>query len=261
MSTHALTVEGIGKVELTVTERGDGSPMLLLHGGAGPQSVVGFADLLARTRPALVLTPVHPGFGGTPRPESLIDVPGLAHTYAALLGEMQLTNVTVVGNSIGGWIAAELALLDTGRVGRLILVDAVGIEVPGHPVADIFSMSFDELTRISYHNPDRFRINLAALPPEARAAAAANRATLAVYGGKPTKVDPTLRGRLNKVKVPTLVVWGESDRVVDPDYGRAFAAAIPNARFELLPQTGHVPQIETPERLLKAILDFAAAPE
>lgn len=238
MSTHALTVDGIGKVELSVTERGVGSPMLLLHGGAGPQSVVGFADLLARARPALVLTPVHPGFGGTPRPEMLIDVPGLARAYAALLEEMRLTDVTVVGNSIGGWIAAELALLDIGRVRNLILVDAVGIEVPGHPVADIFSMSFDELTRISYHNPERFRINLAALPPEARAAAAANRATLAVYGGQPTKVDPTLRVRLNKVRVQTLVVWGESDRVVDPDYGRAFAAAIPNARFELLPQTG-----------------------
>jgi pimeloyl-ACP methyl ester carboxylesterase len=72
--------------------------------------------------------------------------------------------------------------------------------------------------------------------------------------------DPSLRGRLAAITRPTLVIWGEADRIADPDYGRAYAAAIPGARFELLTQTGHLPQLETPEQLLRAVWDFAEAP-
>ena len=86
---------------------------------------------------------------------------------------------------------------------------------------------------------------------------AGNRAALAVYGGTPSMVDPTLRGRLSAIAVPVLVLWGESDRIVDPDYGRGYAAAIPTARFQLLNRTGHVPQIETPQLLLSAVMAFA----
>jgi len=84
-----------------------------------------------------------------------------------------------------------------------------------------------------------------------------NRAALAVYGGTPSMVDPTLRDRLTAVSLPVLVLWGESDRIVDPEYGRAYADAIPTARFQLLARTGHVPQVETPELLLSHIWTFA----
>jgi pimeloyl-ACP methyl ester carboxylesterase len=83
-----------------------------------------------------------------------------------------------------------------------------------------------------------------------------NRAALAVYGGGASMVDPTLRDRLTSVNLPVLVLWGESDRIVDPEYGRAYAEAIPGARFELLPGTGHVPQVETPELLVSKIAGF-----
>jgi pimeloyl-ACP methyl ester carboxylesterase len=248
MTTHTIPVDGIGPVEVTLTERGAGAPVLLLHGGGGPQTVGGFADLLAATRPVRVLTPVHPGFAGTPRPEALDSIGGLARVYAALLDELDLTDVTVIGNSIGGWITAELALLGSPRVGRVVLVDAVGIEVPGHPVVDFFALTMDEVAQHSYSTPAEFRIDVDALPPAAREAMAGNRATLAVYGGT-GMTDPTLRDRLADVKAPTLVVWGEADRIADPDYGRAFAEAIPGAAFELLPRTGHLPQVETPELL------------
>ena len=99
-----------GEVPVTVTERGAGAPVLLLHGGAGPDSFAGFADQLAARFPVRVLTPVNPGFGGTPRPEGLDSVRKLAEVYARLLAELDLTGVTVAGNSIGGWVAAELAL-------------------------------------------------------------------------------------------------------------------------------------------------------
>ncbi len=257
LSVHPLIIGGIGKVDLTVTEVGAGRPFLLLHGGAGPRSFIGFGELLARKRPALVITPTHPGFNGTPRPEGLTSIVGLARTYAALLDELQIFDVTVVGNSIGGWIAAELALLDTGRIGGVVLVDGVGLEVIGHPIADTSKLSIEEVSRLSYHDPERFRIDLSTLPPEQRKVVAANHATLTVFSGQPPGVDPSLRERLQNIDIPSLVLWGESDRVVDPDYGRAYAAAIPNAKFQLLPNTGHLPQIETPDKLLEAIWEFS----
>lgn len=248
ITTHTVLVDGVGPVEVTVAERGAGAPVLLLHGGAGPQSVDGFAELLATTRPVRVLTPTHPGFGATPRPDALDGPGGLAALYAGLLDALDLDDVTVVGNSVGGWIAAELALLASPRVSRVVLVDAVGVEVPGHPVVDFFALGMDEVARHSFHDPDRFRIDVDALPPAAREVMAGNRAALAVYGGQ-AMTDPGLRDRLADVEVPTLVVWGEADRIADPDYGRALADAIPGARFELLRGTGHVPQVETPELL------------
>src|ERR1700743_2751963 len=103
-STRLLTVDGIGPVEVTLTERGTGHPVLLLHGGGGPATVEGWAGQLAAARPARVITPVHPGFNGTPRPESLDSPAGLAAVYARLLEDLDLRDVTVVGNSIGGWV-------------------------------------------------------------------------------------------------------------------------------------------------------------
>jgi pimeloyl-ACP methyl ester carboxylesterase len=253
MSEH-LNVDGIGDVELTFTERGSGEPVLLLHGGAGPVSVAAWAELLARTRPARVITPTHPGFNGTPRPEALTTIAGLARVYAAFLAKLGLERVTVIGNSVGGWIAAELALAAPKRLANLVLVDAGGLEVPGLPSVDVFSLPFDELSRLSYHDPSRFRVDPSKLPPEAKAAIAGNRATLKLYGGD--KADPTLRARLPAITAPTLVVWGESDGVFVPDYGRAYAQAIPGAKLQILKGAGHMPQMETPDLLVETVWGF-----
>jgi pimeloyl-ACP methyl ester carboxylesterase len=140
-ATLTMTPDGIGPVPLSYSDRGTGHAYLLLHGGAGPQSVTPFADLLAEAQPARVIAPVHPGFAGTARPAGLDSPSGLARLYAALLDELGLTDVTVIGNSVGGWIAAEMALTGSARIDGVVLVDAVGIEVPGHPVADFFSLT------------------------------------------------------------------------------------------------------------------------
>ena len=251
-----VTVEGAGPVPVTVTERGDGRPFLLLHGGAGPQSVDGFAELLAEREPARVLVPTHPGFGGTPRPADLGTIRALGGLYAGLLDELGLTGVTVVGNSIGGWIAAEIALLRSPRVSGVVLVDAAGLKLAGHPVPDFFTLTMDQVAELSYYRPDAFRLDLDHLPDQAKAAMAGNRAALATYAG-PAMADPGLLDRLPDVTVPVLVIWGEADRMIPVEHGEAYAKAIPDARFLVIPESGHLPQLEAPEKLLAAVWDFA----
>jgi pimeloyl-ACP methyl ester carboxylesterase len=250
MSSRTYTLSmPYGEVPVTVTERGAGTPILLLHGGAGPDSVAGFADLLATRLPVRVLTPVNPGFGGTPRPDSLDSVAKLAEVYSSLLAELDLTGVTVAGSSIGGWVAAEVALAAPDRVARLVLIDAGGLDSTEHPATDVFSLTLDQITDLSWANPDGHRIDLSKLTDAQRAIAGGNRAALLVYGG-PTMADPTLAARLGGITAATLVIWGEADRMMTPGYGEEYAAAIPGAEFHVLPNAGHLPQVETPEAVL-----------
>jgi len=255
MTTHSITFNPQKQVEISVDEYGSSSPILLLHGGAGPQSVVAFAQRLANENQAHVYVPTHPGFGGTNRPDWLNSIGALAESYVALVEQLKLNDVTVIGNSIGGWIASEMALRQSAAISRFILVDAVGIAVEGQPVTDIFQLTFDEIAQRSYYNPAAFRIDPSTMTDAQKQVMAGNRQTLAVYGGQMT--DPTLRARLKAINTPTLVLWGDSDQIVTPEYGRAFAAAIPTATFQLLEHTGHLPHLETPDQVLKIVHEFA----
>jgi pimeloyl-ACP methyl ester carboxylesterase len=183
-----------GDVPVTVTERGQGDPVLLLHGGAGPDSVTGFADLLAERFPYRVLTPVHPGFNGTERPDWLDSIGKLAEVYERLLVELDLTGVTVAGSSIGGWIAAELALAAGDRVARLVLIDAAGLDSAEHPIVDFYSLTLDQVADLSWANPEGHRIDLSAMTDAQRAIMAGNRAALQAYGGQSMADPPWLGG-------------------------------------------------------------------
>jgi pimeloyl-ACP methyl ester carboxylesterase len=265
-TTHSPTTQSIvistpevNSVEVSVTELGAGHPVLLLHGGGGPFTVAGFANLLAETEHARVFMPSHPGFGGTARPNDLTSIRALAGVYIALLDELDLNDVTIVGNSIGGWIAAEMAVAGSPRVSSVVLVDGVGIAVDGHPVADFFSLTFPELARLSYFDPEPFQIDPTSMSAEQLQIMAGNRNALAVYAGADSMMDAGLRERLSVVDIPVSVLWGEADQIADPDYGRAYATAIPGATFTLLERTGHMPQLETPQLLLGAVWEFAKA--
>lgn len=246
--THTLAAD----LNLNLLEQGSGRPVLLLHGGGGPRSIAGFADAMAQdTR---VIAPIHPGFDGTPRPERLNSVETLAATYLDMLEQMDLKEVLAVGFSMGGWIASTMAARDATRLRGVVLVNAVGIVVEGEPVADVFGMSPQEISKLSYHDPEKFRV----IPtPEQQTAFAANIRTLAVYGG-PMK-DPGLTARLKQVQTPTLVAWGESDRIATPAYGQAYASAFGNGRFAAIAEAGHMPQIEQPQRLLALVREFDAS--
>jgi pimeloyl-ACP methyl ester carboxylesterase/quercetin dioxygenase-like cupin family protein len=237
-----------------VDDRGTGRPVMVLHGGGGPMSVLGLSATLAAGN--RVLTPTIPGFEGTPRPDDCRTVADIAARYLDVLAEQNLHDVVVVGSSVGGWIAAEMALQDdSGPLGGIVLVNAVGIDVPGHPIADISGLTIDRIADYSYADPDRFRIDPTTLPAERQAVMAANAAVFADYAGDPYMHDPTLLGRLPGVTVPTAVLWGEADGIVDVGYGRAYADAL-GAPFTLVEGAGHLPHLEQPEATLAAITTF-----
>ena len=244
---------------LTVDDRGSGRSFLLLHGGAGPSSVLPFARLLATSRPAHVITPTIPGFDGTPRPAGLDSIADLARTWLDMLEERDLHDVTVLGSSIGGWTAAEM-LTDPRapeRISSAVLLDAVGILVPGHPIRNVAGMPLEQLADLSYAEPDRYRIDPAALPADRRAQLARNAATLAHYASEPYMHDPTLKDRLAAVTLPVSILWGEADGVVTPDYGRAYASALGRGEFTLIRGAGHLPQVEQPDVTRDLVWEWA----
>ena len=245
-----------GDVELKLDGQGSGKPILMLHGGGGPVTIAGLAAHLAQG--AHVLTPTHPGWNGTARPDWLSGVDDLAMLYLRLLKERGLRDVTVVGSSMGGWTALEMAVRDTaGLIGRLTIVDGVGVEVPGEKIVDFFALTPRGVAEHSYHEPDRFFVDPATLPPERMALIRGNIATLKIVAGT-LMFDPKLLRRLGQVEIPVLVLWGESDRIATPVYGRALAAALPKGRFELIARAGHLPQLERPQETFALIDAFVA---
>lgn len=250
---RTVQVESIGSVEVTVQDRDRTRPFLLLHGGGGAATMAGFADLVAERTHARVLLPTHPGFSGTPKPAALTGVVELAQAYVALLDQLDLTDVTVIGNSFGGWLAAEIALQANPRVSGAVIIDGIGIQVDGHPMTDVRGMSLAEIQARSFHDPSK-----APAPPGSGGTGPSPDVTALIGYTGPAMSDPTLAERLGDLDLPVHVLWGEGDRIVDPDYGKAYAAAIPGASFTLLPRTGHLPQVETPEELLGALLDLGS---
>lgn len=245
-------------MSITIEEFGantDGSAVLVLHGGAGPRTMAGIAAALSQH--AYVVTPTHPGFDGTPLPPRFDSIADLAEAYLDLLDELDLTGVMVLGNSIGGWIASEMALRDTrGRIGALVLLNAVGIRGKGEDkVLDTRGIAPADMSKLSFANP-AFRPDFSSFSDEQLAGMAANQKVLTMYGGEDFTHDPKLRRRLHRVTVPVLVVWGEQDGIAPTGYGRAYAEAFPNGHFAPIPNAGHFPHIEQMPATLSAIGDF-----
>jgi pimeloyl-ACP methyl ester carboxylesterase len=261
ITTTTRTIELGNGLRVTIDERGDaaaspGTGVLLRHGGAGSLSVAGLAAGLSAQ--AYVVTPTHPGFDGTSRVPWLDSAADLADAYLDLLAELGLDAVMVIGNSVGGWVASEMALRDIqGRVKSVVLLNATGIRPDNAgQVTDIRGMAPQAIGQLSFYN-QALRPDPAAMSAEQRAAMAGNQQTLAVYSGEDFMFAPKLRRRLHRVTVPVLVAWGEEDGIVTADYGRAYAGAFSNGRFTAIAKAGHLPQIEQPGAVLAAIRDFA----
>jgi len=250
-----LTVHG---VRLEMIERGQGRPILWLHGEDGLDPQAPFLDLLAAC--GHLIAPSHPGFGHSPDAETVDTVDDLAYLYLDLLTERDLRQVTVIGSSLGGWIAAEMAVKSTARLAKLILVAPLGIKVGDREtrdIPDIFALTADEVARLKYHDPSRAAVDYATLSDDALTVIARNREATALYAWDPYFHNPKLRQRLHRIDIPTLLLWGTSNHFVTPGYyGTAYRNAIPGARLEIIEHAGHLPQMERPEAFVERVQAF-----
>lgn len=261
---HGSTAEpafiDIRGIRTEMIERGKGRPLLFLHPGIGIDPAAPVLDRLSKSM--RLLAPSHPGFGRSELPPSFTELDDLAYFYLDLLDALDLRDTMVVGVSLGAWIAAEVAVKSTARIAKLVLADAVGIRVSEDPetsdIADIFAMPEKDFAALAYHDPAKGARD-PSWPEERLVAHVRNLESTVRFAWSPYMHNPKLKRRLHRIEVPTLFLWGAQDRIVTPDYGRAYAAAVPGAQFTLIDQAGHFPHVEQPEEFARQVLSFVAA--
>jgi len=248
----------IAGISVEALVAGSGPPLLFLHGG----------DYVAQNRPFLdrlaqrfrVIAPRAPGFGNTPRPAWFRSVGDIAYLCLDLLDRLDLRDATVVGSSFGGWVALETAVRSTARIGRLVLIDSLGVKFGDREerdIADVYALPADEVLRRTFTDPGGFVPDYSQLDDAELQAIAHDREATALYGWKHYMHNPALLHWLHRITVPSLVLWGDKDGIVAPSYGEKLAASLPNARFESIPGAAHYPQIEQPEAVADRIARFA----
>lgn len=247
----------LGGLDLEIAEGGTGRPLLFLHSWRGDDvASPALATLSTRMR---VIAPSHPGFGRSDLRPHLTTVGDLAEFYIDVLDELGLEDVAVVGASFGAWVALEMAVRSTPRISHLVLADAFGVKLGGREdrdIADIFAMSQDDLVAHSFADPSSFAWRPDERTDEELLAYTRSREAAARFGWLPYMHNPKLKHRLGTVRVPTLFLWGAQDRIVSPDYGRAYASLVPDAEFALIEQAGHFPHVEQPGAFSERVAEF-----
>jgi len=254
LSRRTVPVAG---VDLELFEGGTGPPLLFLHdaGGLGPQEPI-LTSLAERFR---VTAPLHPGFGGAKLPRWMNAVDDFAHAHLDLVHRLKLERATVVGASIGAWIAMEMATKTTRFIERLVLVGPLGIKVgpvDKLDVPDIFAMPQSDLDSRLYFRPERWRLDPTKKTDEELAIIAENRETLALVGWEPYLHNPKLKHRLPAIDRPTLILRGAADGLVSPDYAASFQRLIPGARLEEIAEAGHLAHREQAAACVNSIMRF-----
>lgn len=251
-TTTTLSVRGCN---IGLLRGGTGRPLLLLHGASGAGTWLPYmADLAAHHD---VIVPEHPGYGASDTPDWLDTIPDLANFYLDFLDQLGLEEVDLVGHSVGGWIAAELAVRNTRRLASLTLVAAAGIHVKGVAQIDPFLRTDEQRIRDFFHDSKRAdEMVQRLLKPELEDVNLKNRTTTAKLVWQPRGYDPHLYKYLHRIDVPTLLIWGAGDRLFPKEYAFAFQRLIPGSSVSIIPDCGHVPQIEQRQAFVATLEGF-----
>ena len=256
-STGARRSIEVNGAKISYLRGGVGAPLLFLHGAGGVAGWMPWMDKLAAAYDLIV--PDHPGWGQSDMPEWFDNVHDLAYFYLDFMDELGLTKVHLVGSSIGGWIACEIAIRNTGRLATMTLVDPAGLRVAGVQRFDIFLASPEALTRALYHDPAIAERQLATPPAGDQIDVfLRNRYATARVGWQPRLYDPHLAKWLHRVDIPTLVVWGENDRIFPVAMQAEFLRLIPGAQASTIPQCGHLPHVECTDAFVDHFNHFVA---
>ncbi|HEX3882176.1 MAG TPA: alpha/beta hydrolase [Stellaceae bacterium] len=251
--TETITVAGAA---IRLFRGGTGAPLLFLHGAGGHTGWRPFMETLSAEFE--VIAPEHPGFGQSDDPPWLDSVADLAYFHLDLIRALGLDRVHLMGTSLGGWVAAEMAVRNTAALASLTLVCAVGILANGNPIPDIFRMPVEENLRRYFADPEVAERRLADLGKADQAVIAKNRATVTRLAYSPRFHNPHLPKWLHRVDVPTLLIWGRQDGLVPPEFGEAYRGLIPGSRLVVLDKAGHAPFDEQEAAFVAAFREFAS---
>ena len=255
MSDATKSWETIAGCKINVLRGGRGAPLLFLHGARGAGVWLPFFKALSEHFEVIV--PEHPGFGRSDMPEWLDNVGDLANFYLEFMQKLGLREINLVGTSLGGWIAADLAVRNNNPLRSLTLVAAAGIHVPGASKGDLFLWSPEQAVRNLFFDQTLAEAMLKQTPDEEeRKRQAKNALTLAKLTWQPRLYDPNLRKWLHRIDRPTLIVWGDSDKLIPPVYGPAYRDLIPGAKLEVIKNCGHLPHIEKTGETAAIIVKF-----
>jgi pimeloyl-ACP methyl ester carboxylesterase len=245
----------VGDISVRLLRAGAGEPLLFLHGAGGWPGRIPLFDKLAAHYD--VRAPEHPGFGTLDNAGAIRDVADMAMYYLDFLDGLDGDRVHVVGNSLGGWIAAEVAVRNCARLKTLTLISPAGVRVKGVPMGDNFIWSPEEATRNLFHDQTFAERILALTPTEEEAdRLLTNRFMAARLGWQPRWFNPALARWLHRIKVPTLVLWGENDKLLPCAYAKAWQERISGVRVETIAACGHLPHIEKADETAGKILAF-----
>jgi len=246
----------VGEGEVRLLRAGSGPPLLFLH-PAGGGGWMPFLDGLSSRFD--VLAPDHPGFDESATNPEVEGVDDLVYHYLRLLDQLGIETATVVGASLGGWIAAELAVHSPHRVDKLVLLSPAGLRIPEAPPADLFAAPPERIPELLFHDPS---IAAGLMPDEPSLDDIIhifhNQTAFARYAWRPFMNNPKLERRLYRVGAPTLVVWPDDDRVIPRAHAERYVERIAGARLEVIAGCGHALYGEKPEEITSAVLAFAA---
>ena len=258
MADHSDQPILIGDCRIRLMRGGTGAPLLFLHGGGGVGIWLPCMAQLAKKFDVIV--PEHPGFGASDTPAWLDTVGDLANFYLEFLRQLDLRGVHLIGSSLGGWIAAELAVRNTARLASLTLVGAAGIQVKDVEQVDPFLRSDEQRIRDLFYDQELAEaVVVASERPELEDAALKNRMMTAKLSWQPRNHDPQLQKWLHRIDVPTLLIWGEHDRLFPKDYAFAYQRLIPGSKAVIIPECGHLPQVEKADAFAAEIEAFIGA--
>ena len=256
MPEETIFVEFADK-KTQVTYGGSGPPLVYLHSALGETDWTPFLERL--TENYTVYLPAHPGFAFSSGLEEVRTAADIAWHYVDLMKELGLESASFIGLSIGGWIGLELALLRPQLVNKLVLVGSAGIRIPEVPIGEIFVDDFAEIRELAFHDPDS-DVAFEIFPDEPSERHLLgwlrSRESTARIGWNPYLHNPRLIDHLHRIDCPTLLLWGESDRIFPVDYSAKLNELLPNAKEARIPNCGHLVPMECPDAFHEQVTGF-----
>ena len=263
-STHGWTVEfvAVAGVRLQLAKGGSGEPLLALHGEMGHHGQLRYHEALAEDY--TVYIPSHPGFGGTERQEWIMNIRDLAGWYLEAIDDLGLAPANVVGFSLGGWLAAEMAAMSPDLFRKLTLVSPAGIRPPSGEIYDMFLAVARDFLAAGFYNPENtpeFRQVCPEEPePELVEAWEVAREEACRLSWRPYMHYPSLPHLLHRLKrLPTQIIWGREDGIVPVSASQVYQESIPGSRVNVLERCGHHPELEQTDEFVRLVKEFLAS--